>query len=176
MAKRAPRDDFDDRDLSVSEPRRSAAGVGGITHGLAPVIGQMGVSRGTRTLLKLNQAGGFDCPGCAWPEPGVPHRAHAEFCENGAKAVAEEATLRRVTAAFFADHSVADLRGRTDYWLGQQGRLTEPMVLREGATHYEPIAWDDAFRMIADELNALASPDEAAFYTSGRTSNEAAFL
>jgi molybdopterin-dependent oxidoreductase alpha subunit len=176
MPKRAPRDDFDDRDLSVRHPMKSAAGVGGIAHGLAPVLGQMGVSRGTRTLLKLNQAGGFDCPGCAWPEPDVPHRAHAEFCENGAKAVAEEATLRRITAEFFAEHAIDDLRERTDYWLGQQGRLTTPMVRREGAGHYTPISWDDAFRLIADELNATATPDESVFYTSGRTSNEAAFI
>jgi molybdopterin-dependent oxidoreductase alpha subunit len=139
-------------------------------------LSQLGVARGTRTLLKLNQASGFDCPGCAWPDPAVPKRAHAEFCENGAKAVAEEATLRRVTREFFAEHSIADLAGRTDYWLGQQGRLTEPMVRRDGATHYEPITWDDAYALIATELHANVTPDQAAFYTSGRTSNEAAFV
>lgn len=176
MARRAPRKDVDDQSLRVAKPKHSAAGVSGVGHGLAPVIAQVGVVRGTRTLLKLNQAGGFDCPGCAWPDPAVGKRAHAEFCENGAKAVAEEATLRRVTREFFAEHSMLDLGGRSDYWLGQQGRLTEPMVLREGGTHYEPISWDDAFALIAAELTANASPNEAAFYTSGRTSNEAAFL
>jgi molybdopterin-dependent oxidoreductase alpha subunit len=176
MGRRAPRKDVDDSDLTISRPKQSAAGLGGVAHGLAPVLGQMGVVRGTRTLLKLNQANGFDCPGCAWPDPAVPERAHAEFCENGAKAVAEEATLRRVTPEFFAAHSLLDLGGRSDYWLGQQGRLTSPMVAADGDTHYRPISWEDAFALIGSSLTALASPDEAAFYTSGRTSNEAAFL
>ena len=176
MARRALGKDVDERDMSVGSPKKSAAGVGGIVHGLAPVLEQVGVVRGTRSLLKLNQANGFDCPGCAWPDPAEGKRAHAEFCENGAKAVAEEATLRRVTREFFAEHSLTELGGKSDYWLGQQGRLTEPMVAHEGASHYTPISWDDAFSMIARELRANASPDEAAFYTSGRTSNEAAFL
>src|SRR5690606_37397831 len=103
-------------------------------------------------------------------------RTHLEFCENGAKAVAEEATRRRVDRSFFAQHSLDDLRTRTGHWLGQQGRLTEPMVARRGASHYEPISWDSAMSLIADELRRLDSPDEAVFYTSGRTSNEAAFL
>src|SRR5262245_5729512 len=176
MTSRAPRNDIDERELKVGAPKSSAAGVGGVVHGIAPVMAQAGVARGTRTLLKLNQAGGFDCPGCAWPEPAVGERSHFEFCENGAKAVAEEATQRRVTREFFAEHSMADLGERTDYWLGQQGRITEPVVLRPGADHYAPISWDEAFTLIATELKANASPDEAAFYTSGRTSNEAAFL
>jgi molybdopterin-dependent oxidoreductase alpha subunit len=176
MGRRALRKDVDDRDLRAGKPMQSAAGVGGVVHGVTPVLSQLGIVRGTRTLLKLNQAKGFDCPGCAWPEPAPGKRAHAEFCENGAKAVAEEATLRRITRDFFAEHSLLDLREKTDYWLGQQGRLTEPMVRREGATHYEPISWDDAFTLIAHELQANTSPDQAAFYTSGRTSNEAAFL
>ncbi|ALM42328.1 Formate dehydrogenase [Streptomyces sp. FR-008] len=134
----------------------------------------MGVRRTALTLLRVNQKDGFDCPGCAWPEPDKRHAA--EFCENGAKAVAEEATLRRVTPAFFAEHSVADLAERSGYWLGQQGRLTEPMHLAEGADHYTPVSWERAFELIAGELKALSSPDEALFYTSGRTSNEAAFL
>jgi molybdopterin-dependent oxidoreductase alpha subunit len=142
-------------------------------------VEQMGTGRTVKTLRLLNQREGFDCPGCAWPEPREAHgekRKMAEFCENGAKAVAEEATKRRVGAEFFAKHPIEDLRVKTDYWLGQQGRITEPMVLREGATHYEPISWDDAFSLVAAELNALDDPDEAIFYTSGRTSNEAAFL
>src|SRR6185312_2344114 len=112
---------------------------------------------------------------CAWPDPDA-HRSAAEFCENGAKAIAWEADSRRLTPEFFAKHSIDDLARESDYWHGQQGRLTEPMVLRPGRRHYEPISWDDAFALIADELNALASPNEAIFYTSGRTSNEAAFL
>ncbi len=125
--------------------------------------------------MRLNQRHGFDCPGCAWPEEHGG-RKFAEFCENGAKAVAEEATKRVVTPEFFARHSIADLDGRPEYWLSQQGRLTHPMVLRPGDDHYRPIDWDDAYRLIAEELRALDDPDEAVFYTSGRTSNEAAFL
>ena len=135
----------------------------------------MGVSRGVRALLAVNQHDGFDCQSCAWPSPDG-ERHTFEFCENGAKAVADEATPRRCGRDFFRSHSVAELAEQSDYWLNQQGRLAEPMVLRPGATHYEPIAWDDAFSLIAAELNALASPNEAVFYTSGRTSNEAAFL
>jgi molybdopterin-dependent oxidoreductase alpha subunit len=176
MAKRAPVDDPGDSGLHVVQPERSVAGVGGITHGLGAGVAQMGVRRAALTLLKVNQVGGFDCPGCAWPEPAPTHRAHAEFCENGAKAVAEEATLRRVTPEFFARYPVAELATKSDHWLGQQGRLTTPMVLREGATHYEPIAWDEAFRTVATALRGLDSPDDAVFYTSGRTSNEAAFV
>ena len=140
---------------------------------------QMGVSRTVKTLPLLNQRDGFDCPGCAWPDPREAEgdkRKLAEFCENGAKAVAEEATTRRAGPEFFAAHPVAELAGKTDYWLGQQGRLTQPMILRDGDTHYQPISWDDAFGVIAETLRGLNSPDEAAFYTSGRTSNEAAFL
>jgi molybdopterin-dependent oxidoreductase alpha subunit len=136
---------------------------------------EMGAGRGVRTLLKLNQKTGFDCPGCAWPEPDG-ERSHAEFCENGAKHVADEATTKRITPEFFRQWTVADLAGKSDHWLGKQGRLTQPMVLRRGATNYEAISWDDAFALIAAELNSLAAPDEAIFYTSGRTSNEAAFL
>jgi molybdopterin-dependent oxidoreductase alpha subunit len=161
-------------ELSVREPKTWAAGVEGVGAGVADSWEQMGAIRSVLTLKALNQHGGFDCPGCAWPEPGKPHIA--EFCENGMKAVAEEATVRRIGPDFFKEHSVDDLRQRPDYWLGQQGRLTHPVVVREGSRHYEPISWQAAFSLIADELHALASPDEAVFYTSGRTSNEAAFV
>lgn len=137
--------------------------------------GEMGFVRGTRTLLQLNQKQGIDCPGCAWPEPDG-ERSHFEFCEEGAKHVADEATRKRITPEFFAKWSVRELAEQSDLWLNQQGRLTQPMVLREAAQHYEPIQWADAFALIAQELNALQSPDQAIFYTSGRTSNEAAFL
>src|SRR5947207_15938827 len=136
---------------------------------------EMGVVRGTRTLLQINQKNGVDCPGCAWPEPDG-ERSHFEFCEEGAKHVADEATKKRVTPEFFAKHRVKELAEQSDLWLNQQGRITHPMVLRAGASHYEPLAWPQAFDLIASELNSLASPDEAIFYTSGRTSNEAAFL
>ena len=162
--------------LRVSAPKDVAAGPTGVAVTLRRSLDQMGPTRTARTLAVINQPEGFDCPGCAWPEaaPGVRH--HIEFCENGAKAVAEEATTARIEPVFFAEHSVADLLGRTDFWLGQQGRLTEPMVKRPGATNYVPISWDDAFALVASELNRLESPDEAIFYTSGRTSNETAFV
>ena len=134
----------------------------------------MGVRRSARTLLKVNQPDGFDCPGCAWPEPS--ETSHFEFCENGAKAVAEEATLRRITAEFFAAHPISDLLTRSEHWLGQQGRLTEPIHRPAGRDHYVPISWDGALELIATHLQHLPSPDAAAFYTSGRTSNEAAFV
>ena len=172
--KGAPADDRGDERLEVSSPKRVAAGVPGVVHALRHAHDQMGVRRAASTLLKLNQAGGFDCPGCAWPEPG--ERTRFEFCENGVKAVAEEATERRIGAAFFAAHPVSELAARSDHWLGQQGRLTEPMYLPSGADHYEPIGWDGAFALLAAELNRPDNPDRAVFYTSGRTSNEAAFL
>ncbi|HEX9337401.1 MAG TPA: molybdopterin-dependent oxidoreductase, partial [Pseudonocardiaceae bacterium] len=174
MTRKPPHDDIDETHLKVSEPKTWSAGVTGVVVAAQRGLAQMGAARSVRTLRLLNQRDGFDCPGCAWPDP-QGHRKMAEFCENGAKAVAEEATVRRVGPEFFAAHPIAELSERTDYWLGQQGRLTEPVVLRPGATHYEPIAWTDAFELIAEHLRALDSPNEAVFYTSGRTSNEAAF-
>ncbi|MFI2668415.1 FdhF/YdeP family oxidoreductase [Streptomyces albidoflavus] len=174
MAAKPPTGDPVQDAPEVGEVQHAAAGLPAVAHSLRMSARQMGVRRTALTLLRVNQKDGFDCPGCAWPEPDKRHAA--EFCENGAKAVAEEATLRRVTPAFFAEHSVADLAERSGYWLGQQGRLTEPMHLAEGAGHYTPVSWERAFELIAGELKALSSPDEALFYTSGRTSNEAAFL
>ncbi|MFF5404921.1 FdhF/YdeP family oxidoreductase [Streptomyces misionensis] len=174
MATKPPKGDPVQDAPQVAEPEHAAAGLPAIKHTLRIAQQQMGVRRTALTLLRVNQKGGFDCPGCAWPEPD--HRHTAEFCENGAKAVAEEATKRRVTPEFFAAHPVADLANRSGYWLGQQGRLTHPMYLPEGAAHYEPVTWERAFGIIAEEIAALGSPDEAVFYTSGRTSNEAAFL
>ncbi|WP_055554331.1 FdhF/YdeP family oxidoreductase [Streptomyces sp. NBRC 110028] len=174
MAAKPPAGDPVQDAPEVVPPKHAAAGFPAVGHSLRIAHQQMGVRRTALTLLQVNQKKGFDCPGCAWPEPDKRHTA--EFCENGAKAVAEEATLRRVTPDFFAAHPVADLATRSGYWLGQQGRLTQPMYLPEGAEGYEPVSWDRAFDIIADELQALASPDEAVFYTSGRTSNEAAFL
>ncbi|MFF8567852.1 FdhF/YdeP family oxidoreductase [Streptomyces albidoflavus] len=174
MAAKPPTGDPVQDAPEVGEVQHAAAGLPAVAHSLRMSARQMGVRRTALTLLRVNQKDGFDCPGCAWPEPDKRHAA--EFCENGAKAVAEEATLRRVTPAFFAEHSVAELAERSGYWLGQQGRLTEPMHLAEGADHYTPVSWERAFELIAGELKALSSPDEALFYTSGRTSNEAAFL
>jgi formate dehydrogenase major subunit len=166
----------DESRLKVRIPRDHAAGVEAVAVAMGRALGEMGPARATRTLLRLNQVDGFDCMSCAWPDPDPEHRHTAEFCENGAKAVAEEATKARVTPEFFARHSIAELAERPDYWLGKQGRLTHPMVRRPGGTHYEPIEWDEAFALAASHLNALGSPDEAAFYTSGRASNEAAFV
>ena len=154
---------------------KAAGGIPAIAAAVKSISSEMGLVRGVRTLLKINQAGGIDCPGCAWPEPDR-ERSHFEFCENGAKHVAEEATTKRVTPEFFRQWSVAELLEQSDQWLGAQGRLTRPMLLHRDATHYEPIGWDDAFELIAAELNSLNYPDQAIFYTSGRTSNEAAFL
>src|SRR2546426_3621780 len=151
---------------------------GGLTAAITAAkyaFGEMGPVRGTRTLLQLNQKQGVDCPGCAWPEPDA-ERSRFEFCEEGAKHVADEATTKRVTPEFFKEWSVAALAQQSDQWLNAQGRITHPMILREGAQHYKAIDWKDAFGLLARELNALGSPDEAIFYTSGRTSNEAAFL
>ncbi|MEP2774789.1 MAG: FdhF/YdeP family oxidoreductase [Luteolibacter sp.] len=156
-------------------PKNQAAGTPAVISSLKQVFGKAGVVRGTKALLKLNQVGGFDCPSCAWPDPDG-HRAAAEFCENGAKAIASEAMHRTIGREFFAAHSVADLMAQSDAWHDLQGRLAEPMLLREDSSHYEPVSWDKAFAIIAEELNALDSPNEALFYTSGRASNEAAFL
>jgi molybdopterin-dependent oxidoreductase alpha subunit len=174
MATKPPTEDIDEGRVHVTGRKKVAVGVPAVLHALQISNEQMGVTRSVQTLLKINQKDGFDCPGCAWPEEEKRHIA--EFCENGAKAVAEEATIRRVTPEFFAAHSIEDLRAHDDWWLGQQGRLTQPVILEEGATHYRPISWDDALREVADALRGLDDPNEAVFYTSGRTSNEAAFL
>jgi molybdopterin-dependent oxidoreductase alpha subunit len=163
--------------LELGDVQTTAAGLTAVRVAVQYAVDEMGVKDGMRMLARLNQAGGFDCQSCAWPDPAPDRRATlTEYCENGAKVTAEENTRRLIPREFFREHSVAELSRRSDYWLAKQGRIAEPMVLREGATHYEPVSWDEAFAMIAEELNALASPDEAAFYTSGRTSNEAAFL
>ncbi|MFD9501688.1 FdhF/YdeP family oxidoreductase [Streptomyces sp. NPDC060035] len=174
MATKPPTGDPVQDAPQVEAVQHAAAGMTAVAHSLLIAQQQMGVRRTAQTLLKVNQKDGFDCPGCAWPEGDKRHTA--EFCENGAKAVAEEATLRRVTPDFFAAHPVADLATRSGYWLGQQGRITQPMYLPAGADRYEAVTWERAFQVLAEELTALGSPDEALFYTSGRTSNEAAFL
>jgi molybdopterin-dependent oxidoreductase alpha subunit len=168
-----PPEDF--TGIKISHADKTAGGLPAIMSAMKHSWSEMGASRTLKTLTRINQKGGFDCPGCAWPEPDG-ERTHFEFCENGAKHVADEATTKRITPEFFRRWSVAELSRQSDMWLNDQGRLTHPMLLRRGGDFYEPVSWDDAFKLIADELNALASPDEAVFYTSGRTSNEAAFL
>ncbi len=157
------------------EPYESPAGGWGALQAVAKALREQSIAlTGARTLLSMNQPDGFDCPGCAWPDP--KHTSSFEFCENGAKAVAFELTRRRVTAELFATHTVTELAQMSDYWLEEQGRLTEPMRYDSATDRYVPVSWDDAFALIARELNALQDPNEAEFYTSGRTSNEAAFL
>ena len=168
-----PPESFDN--LELNSPANKAGGGAVVAHALRYAFEQSGVTRGTKALLRLNQKGGFDCPSCAWPD-NDGERSRFEFCENGAKATASETTLRRIGREFFAQHSVSELSQQSDYWLDQQGRLTEPLVLRDGDTHYRPIEWDEVFALIGSELKQLAAPDHAIFYTSGRASNEAAFL
>ncbi len=173
MGDPAEKHDGSDDEPRIGAPKRGSAGVAGVVSSLR-FAARAGLSRTVPGLFRVNQPDGFDCPGCAWPESGKPHRA--EFCENGAKAVAEEATGVRATPAFFAAHPVAELATKSGHWLGRQGRLTEPMYLAAGDSHYRPIDWEDALGLVAERLNSLAGADEAVFYTSGRTSNEAAFL
>jgi len=165
----------EDAQLRVGKPAEHAAGLKAVRVSMVNAVRQMGVRTAARNLRRLNQVDGFDCMSCAWPDP-QGHRHTAEFCENGAKAVSWEGVRDSVGPEFFAAHSLAELATQTDHWLEKQGRLTHPMVRRDGASHYEPISWDDAFALIGTHLNALASPDEALFYTSGRASNEAAFV
>jgi molybdopterin-dependent oxidoreductase alpha subunit len=162
--------------IQLTEVPKSSVGIKAIASALTHIKDEVGILKGIGLLKKLNQKDGFDCPGCAWPDPDEKRAFLAEYCENGAKAVAEEATKNIVSPLFFATHAVADLAKLSDYEIGKSGRITHPMYLAEGKTHYEEISWGKAFHLIADELNALNSPDEALFYTSGRTSNEAAFL
>ncbi|MBC2602685.1 FdhF/YdeP family oxidoreductase [Puniceicoccus vermicola] len=161
--------------LERGAPKEKAVGRKAVTNSLKHLHGQAGTKRSAQALYRLNQKGGFDCPSCAWPDPD-DERSRFEFCENGAKAVATETTRKRIGAEFFEKYSVTELAEQSDYWLNDVGRLTTPMVLEKEASHYRPISWDDAFSLIAEELQSLDSPDEAAFYTSGRASNEAAFL
>jgi molybdopterin-dependent oxidoreductase alpha subunit len=167
--------DGNESDLEVSAPKTWAAGVPAVAHALRYALAQNSPGRAARTLLTLNQAKGIDCPGCAWPEPNG-HRQVNEYCENGAKHVNDEATTRRVPREFFVEHTVAEIAQLSDRDLNQLGRLTEPMIKRAGHDYYEPIDWDGAIETMAAELAALDSPDQAVFYTSGRVSNEAAFL
>ncbi len=153
-----------------------AGGLGAITSTLREAARHTGLRRGVSLLLKVNQTEGFDCPGCAWPDPPSGHRTAFEFCENGAKAVAAEGTKKRVDPAFFERWTISDLLEQSDHWLEAQGRLTHPMIREAGSDRYAPIDWDTALGFVGETLRGLKSPDEAVFYTSGRTSNEAAFL
>ena len=160
---------------SLSKPKDVAAGIPAVISSLSHGITRMGTLASVRNLTSVNRFDGFDCPGCAWPDPDG-HRTIAEFCENGAKAVADEGTRKRAGPEFWSQWSVGELSRKSDQWLNSQGRLTHPMILRPGTDYYSELSWDEAFDIIADELVSLDNPDQAVFYTSGRTSNEAAFL
>jgi molybdopterin-dependent oxidoreductase alpha subunit len=162
-------------ELRVGRASEDAAGIPAIWNTMLYGIGDMGPVRAPEAFLKINHVTGFDCQSCAWPSPDKKRKIF-EFCENGAKAVSDESTKKRVTPEFFARYSIEELAAKSDYWLNEQGRLTSPMVRRANATHYQPITWPEAFAMIAQELNGLDSPDQASFYTSGKTTNEPAFL
>uniref|UniRef100_A0AAU3GSS8 FdhF/YdeP family oxidoreductase n=1 Tax=Streptomyces sp. NBC_01401 TaxID=2903854 RepID=A0AAU3GSS8_9ACTN len=160
----------------ITPPKTWAAGVPAVAHAVQYSLAETSPRRTALNLLDLNQTKGFDCPGCAWPDPDPGNRHLNEYCENGAKHTNDEATTRRITPEFFARHSVADLARASDRWLNQQGRLTHPMVKRPGSDHYEPINWHEALGLLAEELRSLDTPDEAVFYTSGRAGNEPAFV
>lgn len=162
--------------LKLAVPKPWAAGIPAVMHSLEQLVKDASVLRGGRALFSMNQFGGFDCPSCAWPDPDRDRSPVAEYCESGAKALAEEATAKKIGAEFFREHSVYDLAKMTDHQISQLGRISEPVYLPEGGTHYQPISWDDAFAKISVQLNGLETPDEAIFYTSGRTSNEATWV
>jgi molybdopterin-dependent oxidoreductase alpha subunit len=162
--------------IKLTKPKVIAAGIPAVISSAKHILSEMDPLRGFKALAKLNQKDGFDCPGCAWPDPDDERSPIAEYCENGAKAIAEEATTKTLWADFFNKHSVAELAEMDDYRIGKKGRVAEPMYLPKGGTHYKPISWENAFKLIAKNLNGLPSPDDGIFYTSGRTSNEAAFL
>ena len=162
--------------LKLGKIKKSAGGLPAVASAIRQVAGEAGLVRGWKALKKLNQKDGFSCPSCAWPDPDDERKSFTEYCENGAKAIAEEATSKKLDAGFFAKHTVAELATLTDHEIGRKGRIAEPLYLPMNAENYQAISWDDAFNKISDHLNQLSSPDEAVFYTSGRTSNEAAFL
>lgn len=162
--------------LKRSKIQKKAAGLTAVISSLKSVYDEAGISRGAKALKNLNQKGGFDCPSCAWPDPDDERAGYAEYCENGARAVAEEITLKKLDADFFEQHSISEMASWSDFEMGKKGRIAIPVYRASGATHYAPISWDDAFKLMAGHLNRLDHPDRAAFYTSGRTGNEAAFL
>ena len=162
--------------LKLKNPKNRAAGIPAVISSLRHISEEMGVWKGIKVLNKMNKKDGFDCPGCAWPDPDGKRSVLGEYCENGAKAIAEEATKKRVDGEFFEKNSVEELSKWTDYEIGKSGRITQPMYLGAGKSHYTEISWEEAFGLIGSKLKSLNSPDEAVFYTSGRTSNEAAYM
>ncbi|MCB0585357.1 MAG: FdhF/YdeP family oxidoreductase [Phaeodactylibacter sp.] len=162
--------------IRIAEAKDRAAGIPSVLTALGHAAKYVAPRDALKVMFRLNQKGGIDCPGCAWPDPEDERSKLGEYCENGIKAISEEAQKKTIGREFFSQHSVTEMRRWSDFEIGKKGRLAEPMILREGAGHYAPVSWEEAFQLIAKELNRLDTPDEAVFYTSGRTSNEAAFL
>ena len=162
--------------LKTQEPQKNSVGFTSIKKAISQVSKYMNPVDAFKLAVKMNQKDGFDCPGCAWPDPDDERSSLGEFCENGIKAIAEEAQNKTIGTDFFDKYSVDELAGWSDFEIGKSGRLAEPMFLSEGATHYQPMSWEDAFKKVGQHLNDLNHPDEAVFYTSGRTTNEAAFI
>ena len=162
--------------IRLEAPAEYAAGPVAIKAAMDHLISEMGPLRAFQAVNKMNKKGGFDCPGCAWPDPDDKRSVLGEYCENGAKALAEEATLKKVTPGFFQDHTLSQMRSWSDYEIGKKGRLTTPMVIRQGEDRYQPISWENAFSLIAQTIHKSGNPDRSVFYTSGRSSNEAAYL
>ncbi len=163
-------------DLKKTDPKTSAVGIGSLKAVWDQVNTYMDKGDALKVMASLNQKGGFDCPGCAWPDPDDDRATLAEYCENGMKAMAEEVQNKTIGQPFFEQYSLDELAAKTDFEIGKSGRLSEPLYLPPNGTHYQPISWDEAFKKVADSLNKLENPDKAIFYTSGRTTNEAAFI
>ena len=161
--------------LRIGKPKKTAAGLVGVQKSFSIGLQEAGLKRTLQSMLTVNRFDGYDCPGCAWPDPD-DHRSSFEFCENGAKAFATEATNKRVTPGKMKEISVTELSKLSDMELDKLGRITNPLFLREGEDHYEEIDWEGALRIIASSISTSDNPDETVFYTSGRASNEAAFL
>ncbi len=162
--------------LKTTQPPKNSVGFSSVKKAIGQVSKYMNLTDAFKLSLKMNQKGGFDCPGCAWPDPDDERSSLGEFCENGVKAIAEEAQNKTIGSDFFTKHSVDELASWSDFVIGKSGRIAEPMFLAEGAAHYQPISWENAFKKVGKHLNDLRHPDESVFYTSGRTTNEAAFL
>jgi len=171
---RAPKEDFSDAGIKVGPPKKAAAGFGGISHALVPIVRNAGPRRAVRAALTMNHTDGFDCPSCAWIAEDKPPKL--DFCENGIKSLVSEITPVIVSREFWAENPLSSMLDKSEFWLGRQGRITEPVYRAKGSDHYEPVSWERALGLAADRLRALDSPDQAVFYTSGRIMNEPAFL
>lgn len=162
--------------IKITKPKNKAGGIPSVVTATRHLLREMSPIKAGMVMFKLNQFNGPDCPGCAWPDPDPERSSLGEYCENGAKAIAEEATEKIVSSDFFKKHKISELREKEEFYLGKLGRIAQPVYKKPGSDYYEEISWDTAFTIIGNKLSSLNSPNEAIFYTSGRTSNEAAFL